>query len=270
MTLARRVAPILEIDPQGALRTRYVRGGMEMPYVEAVAGYLVQDGADEIWLRLRGADARGAAGLFEPLKALEKRVFVPVVAWGAVRSPADARLLVGLGAERVVVDCLDEAVEDPIGFVEIIARAIGPDRVTAALVTRRVVSQGRVAWELCRPDGASTGQDAVATAVTLASVGAGEIAIQPHYSGIAALEAGVVHDADLVDTLLSALAVQVISVGEDREPADMVTPLLMGADGVASARLFADGSVSVVDAKAALAEYGIPLRPPYPPYTAPR
>lgn len=266
MTLARRVAPILQVDPQGELCGRYVRGGMDVPWIEAVARFHVQDGADEIWVRLSHADMRGAGGLFEPIKALERRVFVPLVAWGAIHSPADARLLIGLGAQRVIIDALDDEIDEPIAFVESIAKAVGPDRVSVALLTRRVARRGRVGWELCRKGGASSGHDAVATAVSLANAGAGEIVIQSQFEGLATPDV-VVHDADLVDTLLSVMPIQLVSAGNDQEPTTMVTPLLMGADGVATSQLFASGAVTVADAKALLASFGIALRPARPPYT---
>lgn len=269
MTLARRIAPILEMNAQGELLTQYRRGGMDVRFVESVGTYHVQDGADEIWLRLRGPDARGAGGLFEPLKGLARRVAVPLVAWGAIRSLADARLLVGLGAERVVLDFDELRNPEPGALIEQLARALGPARISVALTTRRMLKGGRIGWELCSASGESLGHDAIATTVRLANQGAGEIIVQPYYQGLAAPDV-VVHDAELVDTLMNVLVVQLVSVGEDREATDMVTPLLMGADGIASARLFAEGNVSIADAKQTLAGFGIPLRAPNPPYAAPR
>lgn len=265
MTLARRVIPILELDGSGAVAGGFRRGGLEVPHFQAVALFHAQDGADEVWVRLKEPDRRGAGGLFEPLRALRERLFVPLVAWGAVRSVADARLLIGLGADRVVVECMEESPDDPVGFVGDIVRAIGPDRVSVALVTRRIAAGGRLAWELCRSGGEGTGQDAVATALALERAGAGELVLVPFYHGVSAPEF-VVHDGDLVDTLASALPVPVLSVGKDKEPLHMAPPLLMGADGVASARLFRGGNVTVAEAKAALRGMGIPLRPPVAPY----
>ena len=269
MTLARRIAPILEMNAQGELLTLYRRGGLDVRFIESVAAYHAQDGADEIWLRLREADARGAGGLFEPLKGLLRRVDVPLVAWGAIRSLSDARLLVGLGAERVVLDFDDLGGNDPGTLLEQLARTLGPARISVALKTRRMLKGKSIGWELCSAQGESLGHDAIATALRLANLGAGEIVVEPSYQGLAASDV-VVHDPELVDTLMSVLAVQLVSVGEDREAADMVTPLLMGADGIASARLFADGNLSIADAKETLAGFGIPLRAAKPPYAMPR
>lgn len=266
MTLARRVVPILDVTPEGAAATSFVRGGLEVPHFEAIARFHAQDGADEVWLRLVEPDARGAAGLFEPLNALRERLFVPLVAWGSVRSAADARLLVGLGAERVVVDALGDPTLDPYALTRDLALAVGSDRLSVAVVVRRVVVPSRrVVWELCMPSGEGTGQDALGAILALVGAGAGEVVVVPQYLPSEG-PPRIAHDADLVDALLPSLSVPVVSVGDDKDPADMAATLLMGADGTASATLFADGSVSVSQTKRALAEYGIPLRPPTPPY----
>jgi cyclase len=266
VTLARRVIPVVDVTSDGAPARAFERGGLEVPHFEAICTYHVNDGADELWLRLITPDARGAGGLFEPLNALRERAFVPVVAWGAVGSAADARLLVGLGAERVIIDVLPEPGLDPVALVGEAADAVGPDRVGAAILVRRVMSARRVVWELCDREGKGTGQDAVTAAGALAAAGAGEIVVVARYTPAEGAPR-TAHDADFVDAMLPSLKVPVVSVGDDREPADMAAPLLIGADAAASATLFADGTVSVQRAKQILADFGIPLRPAEPPYS---
>lgn len=265
MTLARRVIPIIDVTSDAAPARVFTRGGLDVPHLEAICTFHLNDGADELWLRLLAPDARGAGGLFEPLNALKERVFVPLVAWGAVRSAADARLLVGLGAERVVVDAWPESGTGPVKLVTDVAEAVGPDRVTVSLVVRRVMSKHRTAWELCDRDGEGTGQDALTAADALVSAGAGEVALIARYSPTTGIPR-TAHDADLVDALLPLLTVPIVSVGDDKEPADMAAALLIGADAAASATLFGDGEVSVMKAKSVLHDFGIPLRPAVPPY----
>lgn len=267
MTLARRVVPILDVTPDAAPVTPYARGGLDVPHLEAVARYHAADGADELWLRLPKPDARGAAALFEPLNALRERVFVPVVAWGAVSSAADARLLVGLGAERVIVELPLDPRADALKLMRDIVDGVGCDRVSAALMVRRVAMMGAsVRWEVCNAVGEGMGQEAEAAALALAATGVSELVLIPIYLPPDG-PARAAHDADLVDALLPGLHIPVMSVADDRDPADMAATLLMGADGVASPTLFADGSITVARAKQVLAEYGVPLRPAAPPYT---
>jgi imidazole glycerol phosphate synthase subunit HisF len=272
VTIAKRVAPIILIGPDGTPADPYTRGGMEVPHLEAIARFHEGDGADEIWLRLAHADERGAAALFDPVRAVRSRVSIPIVVWGAVRSSADARLLVGLGADRVIVDEADPNIDDVEAAVADIASAIGTACLGVALITRRRVkdlekwsSTRAVAWELCRLDGEPRGEDAVARASALTKAGAGEVVLQPWLQGFKAGGA-TGHDPELVDRLLSMTPHQVVSVGQDHDPADMVPALLMGADGVASWTLFADGQCTVADTKRRLEEFGIPLRPVIAPY----
>ncbi|MFZ9889729.1 MAG: HisA/HisF-related TIM barrel protein, partial [Myxococcota bacterium] len=247
MTLARRVIPIIDVTAEAAPALPYTRGGLDVPFLEAVARYHANDGADELWLRLVHPDARGAAALFEPLNALRERLFIPVVAWGSVGSPADARLLVGLGAERVVVDITPHAGGEALGLVHDIAQSIGSDRVSVAMLVRRVATKRRVRWELCSPTGEGSGHDAQSAAQTLAAAGAGELIVVPWYLPPEGPPRAA-HDADLVDALLSLLSIPLVSVGDDREAADMAAALLIGADGVASSTLFSDGGVTVAGA----------------------
>lgn len=264
MTLARRVAAIVDCDGEGLVVAPYARGGLEVRYAEVVAAFHAQDGADEVWLRLAAPSARGVAGLFERMDALAARVFVPVVAWGPIDGPADARLLLSFGADRVVVQVGAESHGDPLEHVAKIASSIGRDRTTVALLVRRVASQKGVAWELCDEEGRGTGRNALAIARALPQHGAGEVVVKALFPGLEA--DGVAHDGDLVEQASSWLEIPVVSVGEDRAPADMAEALLMGADGVASASLFRDGSLTVSAAKRALKELGVTLRPPRPPY----
>ncbi len=265
MTLARRIAVIVDCDGEGAVASPYTRGGMDIAYAESVASFHVQDGADEVWLRLTHPGPRGVAGLFERMNALSQRVFVPVVAWGPVDGPSDARLLLSFGADRVVVELGHVAHGDPVDHIEKISAAIGKDRVSAALVVRRVASEKGLVWELCDEQGQGTGRNAVALARALPHHGAGEIVLRALFPGIDPQE-GVVHDGDLIEEVSSWLDVPVVSVGDDRRPADMAEALLMGADAVASPTLFRDGSTTVAAVKRALKELGVTLRPPRPPY----
>lgn len=267
MTLARRVCAVVDCDGEGLVVAPYQKGGLEVRYAEVVAAFHAQDGADEVWLRLTAPGARGVAGLFERMEALSRRVFVPVVAWGPIDSAADARLLLSFGADRVVVEVGHPDHGDPLEHVAKIASAIGKDRVTAAVVVRRVASQEGLAWELCDAKGHGTGMNALAIARQLPQHGAGEIVVRALFPGLDA-EAGVVHDGDLVEQVSSWLEVPVVSVGEDKAPGDMAEALLMGADAVASATLFKDGTITVSQAKRALKEQGVTLRPPRGPYEA--
>ncbi len=262
MTLARRLCALVPCDDGGKPKRRFDKGGLEVDFVEAIAHHLANDGADEVWLRLDpaagNAGARGPNALYGPLAVLERRTFVPVVAWAHAPTPADARLLLGFGADRVVVD-VNLGLPNPLGFVSRIVQTAGSDRITAAIAVRRFVGDKGVVWELVDPQGQGTGLDAIVLAERLPAVGACEILLVPSVQ--APQSERFVHDGELIEQVSSLSSVPVLSVGDDREIADLAAPLLMGADGVVS-DLFSSGKPAITTAKLALAAYGLPLRPP--------
>lgn len=265
MSLARRLSAIVDFDISGRALGGYERGGMLIDYVETVARYLAAEGVDEVWLHLVTPDDRGAAALFEPLKALASDLFIPLVAWGAVSNASDARLVCGMGADRVVVAASDPNLPDVVQVVRAIAQSVGPDRVSAAVMVRRVAEGKSFAWEACDIGGQGTGRDAIAFLEELRSAGAGELVLIPSHEGELAA-----HPTGLVERLAATMEVQVVSMGFEREPADLAAPLLIGADAVATAVLFRDGKTTVEEVKKMLTAMGVPVRPAGPPYTRPR
>jgi cyclase len=252
MTLARRICALVECDDTGKPKSPFNKGGLDVDFVEAIAHHLGNDGADEVWLR-----APSPKSLYTALDTLAKRTFVPVVAWAPCPTPADARLLLGFGADRVVVD-VNLGLPDPLGFVAKVVHDAGPDRITAALSVRRFVGDKGVLFELVDPAGEGAKLDAIVLAERLAQSGACEILLVP--SVPAPQSERLVHDGELIEQVSALSSIPVLAHGDDREIADLATPLLMGADGVATA-LFSTGTPTVQAGKLALAEFGLPLRP---------
>lgn len=275
MTLARRLCALVPCDDAGRPRRRFIKGGLEVDFIEAVAGHLARDGAEEVWLRVEGSSTvghgghgghqshvaghvgRGAHALYAALSVLEKRAFVPIVAWALAPTPADARLLLGFGADRVVVD-VNLGLPDPIGFIRRVVQTTGPDRVVAALAVRRFVGDKGMGWELVDSQGNGTGMDVITLAARLPATGACEVLLVPSVQ--APQSERFVHDGELIEKVSAISSIPVLSVGDDRELADLAAPLLMGADGVVTA-LFSSGAPTLAAGKQALAEYGLALRP---------
>jgi imidazole glycerol phosphate synthase subunit HisF len=256
MTLARRLCALVDVDERGRPARPYSRGGLDATFVEAVAAFLVQDGIDEVWLR--AAPVRTAPDikiLFESLQILEKRVFAPLVAWAPVESPADARLLLQFGADRVVVD-VNRGGNDPLGFIERVVEATGYDRVVAAVHTRRLVTDKGLVFELVGPGGDGTDISVLALIDRLQGVGAAEIMLVPTKGSP---EQRMRHDGDLIEKATTTLSIPLLSHADETEVADLATPLLMGADGIVSA-LIGAGRPSLAEVRRALTEYGVPLR----------
>jgi imidazole glycerol phosphate synthase subunit HisF len=264
MSVTRRICAVLEHDADGRLLRRFSRG-LDVPHVETALRVLANEGADEVWLHLKQTEPRGVAGLYDQLRVLSGQLLLPLVAWGGVKSGPDARLLNGMGADRIVVDVGAPEVDDPMQLIQSVSNAVGPDATVAAVDVRRVASGGAFQWEQCLQDGVGTGRDAAELIVALANAGAGEVVVVPRYEkGIAA------HASDLIERVVGEVCCQIVSVGEEREPADLATPLLLGADGVAVSGTFHDGTVTPADLKRILTEFGVAVRPPEQPYLVAR
>jgi imidazole glycerol phosphate synthase subunit HisF len=273
----------LSVDESGRLLTRYRHlGTFEVDFAEAAASFLANDGIDEIWLRA-GPSSKGPAALYEALATLEKRVFVPIVAWAPVQSAADARLLLSFGADRVVVD-VSRGLPDPLAFVSRMVEVTGPDRLCCAVpVQRRAVDAG-VGYELVdsaqastrtpvslsgraskaatptsimgSTAGGGTGLDALALAFRLPDAGASEVLL---YSAHPQSKERRLHDGELIEKVSATLTTPLLSFADDQEAADLATPLMMGADGVVTT-LLSHGDPSAAQLHDRLREYGIPLR----------
>jgi imidazole glycerol phosphate synthase subunit HisF len=258
VTLARRLCALIEVDERGRPARPYSRGGLDATFVEAVAAFLVQDGIDEVWLRASPTKvAPDIKLLFDVLHTLEERVFAPLVAWAPIASPADARLLLSFGADRVVVD-VHRGLPDPVAFIARIVEATGHDRVVAAVHARRMVTEkAELAFELVDPGGDGTDLSALVLIDQLQHVGAAEILLVPQKGSIE--QGRVRHDGDLIERASSTLSIPLLSHADEADVADLATPLLMGADGVVSG-LVGGGRPPLPEVRRALTEYGVPLR----------
>jgi cyclase len=264
VTIARRICAVVDVDARG--RARVTPRDVDTDDAVHIAQALVHAGADELWLRALpsvvtsppGLDASSVPALIEAVRALRDRIFVPLVAWAPVDSASDAKLLIDLGADRVVVERLGD---DPVLHLRSLVEVVGPDRVSVALHVRRVAAEKGVAWELLDEDGTGTGRDAIDLIQQLPDAGAAEVVLVPTArSEEGFVSPGVVHDGDLVEAVASSLWIPVVSVGEDRSPDDMAPALLMGADGVACMGLWGAGTTALDVVKRALNAYGIPVR----------
>jgi imidazole glycerol phosphate synthase subunit HisF len=244
MTLARRTIVILDLDSAGLLTGTYADPGYGFPNAGEAARQLAARGADEIWLRMRRLGRRGVGVVFDPIRTLKRELFMPLVVWAQDLNEADARLLLRMGADRVVVD-LGQA--EPPPELDAISRLIGraePDRMTAALVVRRLPEAQR-RWEAVDVQGRTVFEDVPLLINNLRELGVAEVVVQ---------------------VLCETLPIPVIAATGRASVEEVVEAFLAGADGVASDCLFGPPGVSFQEVKEYSLEMGVAVRPPIPPY----
>ncbi len=209
-------------------------------------------GADELsFLDITAShEARGT--MIDVVRRTAEVCFMPLTVGGGVRGVDDARALLLAGADKVAVN--SAAVARP-ELVSEIAERMGSQCVVASVDARRV-DDGR--WEVFTHGGRKpTGIDAVAHALRLAELGAGELLVTSMDRD--GTRDG--YDLALIRTIADQVSVPVVASGGVGTLDHLVQGIRDGhASAVLAASIFHFGEASLGEAHAALAAAGIPVR----------
>jgi cyclase len=252
MTVRARVIPCLDVAGG-----RVVKG---VNFVDLVdAGDPVEQaraydaaGADELCFLDIGASHEGRRTMVDVVRRTAEVCFMPLTVGGGVRGVEDARALLLAGADKVAVN--SAAVSRPEVVAEI-AERMGSQCVVASVDARRV-AEGR--WEVFTHGGRrETRIDAVAHALRLAELGAGELLVTSMDRD--GTRDG--YDLELIRTIADQVTVPVVASGGVGNLRHLVEGIREGhASAVLAASIFHFGEASIAEAHAALAAAGIPVR----------
>ena len=252
MTVRVRVIPCLDVA-----NGRVVKG---VNFVDlADAGDPVEQartydaaGADELCFLDITASHEARGTMVDVVRRTAEVCFMPLTVGGGVRSVEDARALLLAGADKVAVN--SAAVARPEVVAEIADR-FGSQCVVAS-VDARSVEPGR--WQVFTHGGRrATGLDAVAHAVRLAKLGAGELLVTSMDRD--GTQGG--YDLALTRAIADAVSVPVVASGGVGELDHMVEGIRDGhASAVLAASIFHFGRHTVAEAHAALGAAGFPVR----------
>lgn len=219
--------------------------------VDAAIAY-DQAGADELCFLDISASHEGRDILFDKVAEVAERCFMPVTVGGGVRSVADFRKLLEVGADKVAINTA--AVKDP-DLISAAAHRFGAQCVVVAIDARQV-GEGR--WEIFTHGGRTpTGIDAVAFAQQAAERGAGEILLTSMDGD--GVKTG--YDLALTRAVSDAAPIPVIASGGAGSLEDLVAGVKQGgASAVLAASIFHFGEFTIGEAKQALADAGLPAR----------
>lgn len=259
--LAKRIIPCLDVD-----NGRVVKGVQFVDIRDAgdpveVARRYNEQGADEITFLDITATHHGRATTYETVERMAETVFVPLTVGGGVREIGDIRNLLNAGADKVAIN--SAAVFTP-EFVGEAAQKFGSQCIVVAIDAKQVDdiedAQGSLQprWEIFTHGGRKpTGIDAVAWAVKMADLGAGELLVTS-MDGDGTKKG---YDLALMKAITQAVNVPVIAsggVGNLQHLADGV--LQGGVDAVLAASIFHFGEYTVAEAKQFMAAQGIEMR----------
>ena len=215
------------------------------------AGEYERQGADEIVILDIGASAEGRETQRETVRAVRRRIHIPLTVGGGVRSVDDAQGLLAAGADKVSVNTA--AVRDP-SLLERLSQAFGTQCVVLAIDARRLGES----WDTLVVGGReATGIDAIEWGREGTRLGAGEILLTSWDRD--GTREGC--DVELLEAMREAVEVPVIASGGIGTPDDVATAFRAGADAVLAASVFHDGDLTVGQIKTYVSEQGLAVRP---------
>jgi cyclase len=181
------------------------------------------------------------------------QVFIPLTVGGGIRELADVRRMLGAGADKIGINTA--AVHNP-EFVRAASDKYGSQCIVVA-IDARARADGR-GWEVFTHGGRrGTGLDAVAWAVRMAALGAGEILLT-------SMDRDGTRDGfdiGLTRAVADAVPIPVIASGGVGNLDHLVQGVTEGhADAVLAASIFHFGEYTIADAKRHMAAAGVEVR----------
>src|SRR3954453_1187956 len=211
------------------------------------------EGADELVFLDITASHEGRETIVDLARRTADDVFIPFTIGGGIKSVEEAQAVLDAGADKVSVNSA------PVRRPELIAELA--DVFGAQAVVLAIDARGRAdgrGYEVYVAGGRSpTGIDAVQWAREGAERGAGEILLTSMDRD--GTEDG--YDTALTGAVAAAVSVPVIASGGAGTLEHLAEALRCGADAALAASIFHYGQFRVAEAKAHLAQAGIPVRP---------
>ncbi|MDO8860906.1 imidazole glycerol phosphate synthase subunit HisF [Haliea sp. E1-2-M8] len=256
MGLAKRIIPCLDVDNGRVVKGVNFVGIRDAGDPVEIARRYNEQGADEITFLDITASHEDRDTTVHTVEQIAEQVFIPLTVGGGIRSLQDIRAMLNAGADKVSINTA--AIHNP-ELVREASERFGAQCIVVAIDAKRVADvDGQPRWEIFTHGGRKpTGIDAVAWAVKMAQLGAGEILLtsMDRDGTRNGFELGVTRAiTDAVDIPVIASG----GVGNLQHLADGI--LLGGADAVLAASIFHFGEFTVPQAKAYLAAQGIEVR----------
>ena len=250
-----RIVPCLDVD-----KGRVVKGVNFVDLrdagdpVEAAAAY-DRAGADELCFLDITASHEKRGTILDVVARTAERCFMPLTVGGGVRSTDDVRALFEAGADKVSINTA--AVKD-CGLVRAAAEKFGAQCIVVAIDAKLVPDGSEPRFEIFTHGGReATGIEAVGYAREVVALGAGEILLTSMDRD--GTRQGF--DLELTRAIADAVSVPMIASGGVGTLDHLVEGVREGhASAVLAASIFHYGEHSIGEAKAYMAEAGLPMR----------
>ena len=209
------------------------------------------EGIDELTVLDVTATIEGRRALLDTIRAVSRRIFIPLAVGGGIRTLDDARAVIDAGADKVSLN--SAALADPT-IVTNVANIYGSQAVIVAIDAKR----GDTGFEIFSRSGTSReAREAVAWAREAADRGAGEILL----TSIDRDGTRSGFDCEMTSAVSRAVPIPVIASGGAGTPEHFLDVFNAGsADAALAASVFHFSEHAVRDLKEFLAGRGVPMR----------
>lgn len=252
--LKTRIIPCLDVN-----NGRVVKGVNFVDLIDAgdpvAQAKLYNDqGADEICFLDITATHDNRGTILDVVRATAEEVFIPLTVGGGIKTLQDIRNLLEAGTDKVSIN--SAAVYNP-DFVKQASDKCGSQCIVVA-IDAKSKEDGSAGWEVFTHGGRKgTGIDAVEWAIKMAEYGAGEILLTSMDRD--GTKAGF--NLDLTRAVADAVKIPVIASGGVGNLQHLIEGVTKGhASAVLAASIFHFGEYTIAQAKAAMADAGIPVR----------
>ncbi len=256
MSLKARVIPCLAVKVGRVVKgVNFVNLRDAGDPVESAIAY-DKAGADELCFLDITASHEDRGILLDVVRRTAEVCFMPLTVGGGVRTTDDIRNLLLAGADKASIN--SAAVADR-QFVRLAAEKFGSQCVVVAIDAKRVSAEDEPQrWEIFTHGGRRpTGIDAVAFAREVTALGAGEILL----TSMDRDGSKIGFDLALTRAIADAVPIPVIASGGVGNLDHLVDGVIEGhASAVLAASIFHFGEYTIREAKARMAEAGVPVR----------
>jgi cyclase len=253
--LTKRIIPCLDVTEGRVVKGTSFTNLRDAGDPVELAAFYYTEGADELVFLDIGATPEGRDIMVDVVERVSKQVFIPLTVGGGLRGINDMRHMLEAGADKVSINTA--AVQGPSLIAEGAGR-FGSQCIVVAIDAKQRKDKDTSEWEICINGGrVPTGIDAIGWAKRVVELGAGEILLTSwdadgHRAG---------YDLELTNAISEMVTVPVIASGGAGDLEHLYQALVVGkADAVLAASIFHYQTYSIRQAKAYLAEKGIPVR----------
>jgi imidazole glycerol-phosphate synthase subunit HisF len=253
MSLARRIIPCLDTDGTRVVKGVNFVGLRDAGDPASLAARYNREGADELVVLDIAASRDHRPTFLETITSTAAELAIPLTAGGGIRNLADARAVVGAGADKVTVNTA--AVLRP-ELISELALEFGSQAVVLAIDAK---SAGDYWQVMVRGGREATALDTLEWAHRGVHLGAGEILL----TSVDRDGTQLGFDVPLTAAVSRAVNVPVVASGGAKLPVHFAEVFDLGlADAALAASIFHDGLQPIGELKQYLLQRGIEVRFP--------